>query len=385
MNRIKRWALIFCIISLTALAVGCDMIKVDAEKDRKRVVAKVDNAEILKGEFLDIYNQSKLMYGITEETEKDPELKETVQQLKEMILSQLITEKLVYNKAMEAGFEINDTVIDETKERVMSELEESLMEDENMDRDEAKESAKEQLEGYIAMFDMTEDEFWNTIAEQEQVDKFIETQLEDVKVTDEDVKTFYDEQLKEQKSNPDLAISSNVQLHIPEGYRRVKHILIDIPEEQAQEYGELVADEKQEDADKLLKEELAKIESQAEEVLTKAKEGKDFEELIEEYSADYGMDIDDGYTLSKETNFVEPFKDAVFDLKAEGDISELVASEYGYHIIKLYDLSGKDFGLEEKRGQIEELVENEQKNVKWTSILEEWESKADIKRYEKRL
>ena len=41
--------------------------------------------------------------------------------------------------------------------------------------------------------------------------------------------------------------------------------------------------------------------------------------------------------------------------------------------------------MEEKRDLIESFVEYEQKNQKWTSILEKWEEQAEIKKYEKRL
>lgn len=385
MDRIKRWGLIICIISLVVSAVGCDMVKVDPEKDRKRVVAKVDDTEILKGDFLDIYNQYKGMYGITDETEKDPEYEETVKQLKDMILDQLVTEKLIYNKAVEAGFEVDDQTIEETREQIMAELEESFKQEEEISEEDAKELVRERLDEYIEMSDMTEDEFWKMIAEQEQVEKFIEKQLEDVEVTDEEIQKFYDEQLQEQKADPDVALSAQIKLHIPEGHRRVKHILIELPEEDREEHNKLLSDEKEKEADEFLKEKLSKIEPEAKEILERAKSGEDFEKLIGEYNADTGMDIEDGYTISQETNFVEPFKKAAFDLKNEGDISELVPSEFGYHIIKLYDLPGKDYTLEEKRDLIESFVEYEQKNQKWTSILEKWEEQAEIKKYEKRL
>lgn len=385
MDRVKKWGLIICIISLIVSAVGCDMVKVDPDKDRKRVIAKVDDTEILKGEFLDIYNQSKGMYGITDETEKDPEYEETVKQLKDIILDQLVTEKLIYNKAAEAGFEVNDQIIEETREQIMAELEESFSQDEEVSEEDAKELVRDQLDEYIEMSGMTEDEFWKMIAEQDQVDKFIEKQLEDVAITDEDVTKFYEEQLQEQKADPDVALGAQVKLHIPEGYRRVKHILIELPEDDREEHSKLLADEKEKEADEFLKEKLDEIESEAEEILERAKGGEDFEKLIGEYNADTGMDIEDGYTISQETNFVQSFKDAAFSLKAEGDISELVPSEFGYHIIKLYDLPGKDYTLEEKRDLIEKFVEYEQKNQKWASILEEWEEQAEIKKYEKRL
>ncbi|NMA94434.1 MAG: hypothetical protein GX974_00160 [Clostridiales bacterium] len=385
MKRAKRWGIIICIISLIATVIGCDIVKVDEEKDRKRVVAKVDGTEVLKGEFLDVYNQSKMMYGITDETEKDPELKDTVKQLKKMVLDHLIVETIIQNKALEAGFNVDNQAIEETKEKIMTEIAESYMEQEGISEDEAKESAQEELEQYMQMSGMTEEEFWEVFTEQEQIAKFRDEMLGDIKVTEGEIESFYNEELEKQKSDPDMALNSNINLYIPEGYRRVKHILIGISQEDREEYMDLVMNEEKDKAERLLEKALKGIEPKARDILERAKNGENFEVLIDEYSKDPGMDREDGYIMGEETEFVESFKDAALKLKQEGDISELVESEYGYHIIKLYDLAGKEFTLDDKRDSIESLVEGEKKNQEWASIIDKWQEESDIKRYERKL
>lgn len=385
MNRFKRAGLVICIISLLISFVGCDMVKVDPEKDRARVVAKVDDDEILKGDFLDLYDQYRGLYGITDEIEENPEYEETVDQVKKAVLDQLIMEKIIYNKAIAAGYKVDDGVISDVKKQIIDELEESFkLADENAEQD-AEELVREQLDEYIEASGMTEDEFWEKAAEQEQVEKFIEEQLGDIEATETEIQKFYDEQLQEQRENPEVAENAQIMLHLPEGYRRVKHILIELPEADREEHAKLVAEEKDKEADNFLEEKLKDIQPKAKEILERAKSGEDFEKLVAEYSFDKGMDIEQGYTLNEDTNFVESFKEAAFNLKKEGDISELVPSDYGYHIIKLYDLPGKEYTLEEKKDLIKEMVEYEKKNEKWASIMEEWEEQAQIKKYERRL
>lgn len=101
--------------------------------------------------------------------------------------------------------------------------------------------------------------------------------------------------------------------YVHQNYVRVKHILIktvDLDDEQK-----------------------AEARSRADNVLERAKNGENFEDLVKEYSED-GMDPDTGYYFTT-GQMVQEFEDKSFDL-AEGEISDIVESQYGYHIIKKY-------------------------------------------------
>ncbi len=86
------------------------------------------------------------------------------------------------------------------------------------------------------------------------------------------------------------------------------------------------------------KEDVEKIRKKAEKVLKMAKEGKDFAKLAKKYSQDPGSAKnggDLGFFTYK--TMVKPFSEVAFSLKP-GEISDLVRTPYGFHIIKVEEV-----------------------------------------------
>ncbi len=122
-------------------------------------------------------------------------------------------------------------------------------------------------------------------------------------------------------------------------YVHVKHVLV-MNTDASVDTSDMTPEEiaAQADASKVVKKAIA------EEVLTKAKAGADFDTLVKEYGEDPGMEQSpDGYTFTKGTMVAE-FESASYAL-AVGEVSDLVESSYGWHIIKKYALptSGTDY------------------------------------------
>ena len=79
----------------------------------------------------------------------------------------------------------------------------------------------------------------------------------------------------------------------------------------------------------------AKARSQAEDILKRVRAGEDFAKLAEQYSSDPGSKTKGGdLGWFGRGQMVKPFEDAAFSLQP-GQISDVVESDFGYHIIKV--------------------------------------------------
>ncbi len=105
----------------------------------------------------------------------------------------------------------------------------------------------------------------------------------------------------------------------------------------------------------------------------KKKVNKDnFDQYLKEHNNDPGL-TEEGYYVDANTNFVTEFKTAALALKKAGDISEVVKTSYGFHIIIALDVYEytpfdvfKESYVEEKFYEVDE------------AILKSWIENADV-------
>src|SRR5690606_21841289 len=97
----------------------------------------------------------------------------------------------------------------------------------------------------------------------------------------------------------------------------------------------------------------AEARKKAEAVLAEVRQNPDkFAELAKKYSQDPGSAEKGGdLGLFGHGAMVKPFEDAVFSMKP-GAVSDLVESEFGYHIIKLTEIQGKSATFESLKPKI---------------------------------
>ncbi|MGI6113707.1 MAG: peptidylprolyl isomerase [Mahellales bacterium] len=332
------------IISLTAM--GCGLVKVNPDVDRKLVVATVNGDEILKGELLDNLDMVKQSYGITEEDEKDKDTKSLLDDIKNDILDSLIDYRILLQQLEKENIVADEEDKQETKE-LLKNYKEYYGDD----------TFKEMLE----MQNLTEEKYEEYILESLLIEKLKEKYTKDVKVTEEEIKDYYED-------NKEILFKEKETV-------KVRHILIGIDEEKYN----LTEEEKKGEYDK--------IKPRAEEVLAKAKAGEDFAQLAKEYSDDPGSKELGGELepFNENGNLVQPFKDAAFALKV-GEISDLVKTDFGYHIIKLEEKTPERIlSLEEVKERITNNILLEKNNEKWEQQLDTWRKAADIKKFEKNI
>ncbi len=398
MEIFKKLCLLIGIMAFGFSVTGCSLVSENPEKAKKEVVAEVNGDKITKGEFTDIYDQVKLSYGITEEIENDPEQSEMIKNLKVGTLEQMISEKVVLQNAKKAGFMVKDDTLSQAKDEFQNLIDniaeqmrlqdQGVQDDSESGEDENKKDYSKEAKDYIneelQAINMTQDEYIQYIAEQIIIEEFMARTLDDIQATSDEVEQYYKEQLENQKTSS-LVTDNQVELYIPPE-RRVKHILIQLSEKHQEEYNRLINEENEDEAKEYLEDKLKDIEPKAREALSKIGNGEDFEKLIDEYGQDPGMkDNEEGYLVRQDGQFIPEFEEAAFQL-TEGQVSDLVPSQFGYHIIKLYEIRDeKVYTLEEKKEEISQALENQKKSEAWSSKVTEWVENADIKRYENRL
>lgn len=117
-------------------------------------------------------------------------------------------------------------------------------------------------------------------------------------------------------------------------------------------------------------EEKAEVKKKMEGLLERARGGEDFAKLAEEYTEDPGSKAKGGlYEKFGRGQMVKPFEDASFDLPI-GSISDLVETEYGYHIVKVESRERETKPFEEVKAQLEQQLLMTQKREAYVSAVD---------------
>jgi parvulin-like peptidyl-prolyl isomerase len=122
----------------------------------------------------------------------------------------------------------------------------------------------------------------------------------------------------------------------------------------------------------------AEIKKKAEEVLALAKSGKDFASLVKQYSEDPGSKDKGGiYEDFKRGDMVPPFEEASFNLPV-GAVSDLVETQYGYHIIKVVNRKKETRPFEEIREELVNRFKTDKRKTIYSRHLSELKTTAEL-------
>lgn len=244
----------------------------------------------------------------------------------QQMLDMVITHEAVMQK-LEGNSELSALIA--TEEEINSEYS-AYMEIVNKDADYA---------AYLEENSIDEDFIKNHLKRNLSYRNFMADIVENAEVSDEDVRAYYDEHIADYTHNE----------------IRASHILISTLDEN----NEPLSDDKK--AEKL---------ELAQEVLLKAQNGEDFAKLAEEYSDDPGSAVQGGdLDYFGQGVMVPEFNDKAFSMEI-GEISDLVETQFGYHIIYLTDKIDEVDEFDDVKSMIQEQLKNDAFDAEMTKLMD---------------
>lgn len=330
----KILCLMLSVVMIMGLFTGCMNVSLDKLKEKPdTVVAKIGDENIYAYEMFYL-----LRSGAT----------------REEALDQLYSMKAMVLKAKENGIKLEE----EDKKTVQDSLSE-------MKKQYGEEEFKNMLNDYY----ITEDQYVSIMEMSQLATKFNE-KIKDLQLfteaTDEQVRAYYDDKVI-----------------------KAKHILISTVDSSGKALDDATKAEKK---------------KEAEEILKQLKDGADFDKLMNEKSEDPGSkQMPDGYLFVNTSKYdtenefdqealqyfqtygsqygvsvmVEPFEKGAAALKA-GEISDIVESDFGYHIIKRLDANNDtDFN------NCKDFIKSVVNNVEYSKLIKSWVNEYEKKEYKR--
>lgn len=385
----KFLSILLALLLCLGVFAGCK------KQENGGVIAEVEGREISFNDFLDTLDYYVYYLSIDASSASS---KESVMQLAQQILDSMVLSEVVYAKGEELGYydfsEEERAKIEEDVASQMSAGRESIeasVKEQNPDLSEADLETKINLEmvnqGYI------EEDFRSYYEDSLVYDKVFAHFTDDISVQDQEVREEYDRLVEEAKAGyadgtasfENDALSGGAIYYTPAGYRRVKHILIGFDTETSNKLSELYSADDQAAYDAYLQEALAGIKSKAEDVRSKINaDGSNFADLMSEYSEDPGAAYyPDGYVVGQENStYYEDFVTGVFALKNVGDVSALVSSPSGYHIIRLEEILPEGPAkYEDVQATISASLLETRKSDAFFELCETWRDEMKVKTY----
>jgi len=302
---------------LATLLIATVMVSSGCKKEEEKVIVKVNDSPIYEKEVNEIIDKQMSSPFLAQLDKNSNEAKLLMLVAKDKAVNELIVKKIINDEIIARNITVSQEELEEFKEDMIEQI-----------------GGEDNFKTVLEQNKMSENDFDTVVANDIQVSKLIDT-IAPVKISDADVKKFYTENKTSKFTYPDTVKAS--------------HILI-------------------------------KDKAKAEEVLAKVKApNADFEKLAKEFSEDPGSAAKGGdLGFFAKDQMVKPFADAAFSLKPD-TISDLVQSEFGYHIIKVTDR--KKAGVmpfDEIKSEIKKFLEDEQKVKALQTFIDAQKSQTKV-------
>lgn len=235
---------------------------------------------------------------------------------KEQILEKMIDEQLIMQEAEKMDISVSEEEINAQFEDFKTQV-----------------ASLPDYQAYLDENEITDDFIKAQLRKDTIVQAYKNEFITSNEVSEEDIRNFYDENIEEFKANEVKA----------------SHILIKTVDDNMVPLAQDIVQEKRETAQDLL---------------DRINSGEDFAALAKEFSEDPASAVNGGdLGYFRKGVMVKEFEEAAFSLQP-GEVSELVESSYGYHIIKLVDIKDETTSFEDAKEGIKTTVSEEAYNEK---------------------
>lgn len=288
----------------------------------KTMVTINEKVKIESEEVDNIFNNALFKQGISPDTLKADDPK--VAAFKKSILENLVKRELIYISAIKvAPKDLDKRVDDELKNLKLN------FKNEN------------DYKTYLASMKVDENSIKENIKKNIVLQEFVKKQSDNIKITDKEIKSYYDDNKDKFKQQEQVKGS---------------HIIILTNEK---------VDEKS-------------AEKKINDIYEEIKKGLDFTEAAKKYSQDGSAKSGGDLGYFTKGKMVKEFEDVAFGMKV-GDISKPFKSRFGYHILKLTDKKAeKQLGFDEVKDNIKNFLTSQKTKNSIEEIVEKNKTSAKI-------
>ena len=316
------------------LALAASLVLTGCNTSNEDIVAVVNGTKITKSDFektaLKVGKEYEMIFGEeiwTSEVEGEKTFKE---EFDNEILNVMISQEIVNQQAEKENITVTD-------EEVANEMSSYMQMIENVD----------EYNKFMEENGIDEEFLKNHFRQTLIFDKYRNKIMSETEITENDLRDYYNTHIDEYKKEEIKA----------------SHILITT----LNDMGEPLSEE-----------ETAKKESEAQDILARIKQGEDFEALAKEYSDDKASASNGGdLGYFAKGVMVPEFEEAAFKLE-KGQVSDVVKSSFGYHIIKVDDKREEITSYEDEKENILGAIRYEIYNEK----MEELKKASEIEQFE---
>jgi peptidyl-prolyl cis-trans isomerase SurA len=290
-------------------------------------------AAIVNDDIITIYEVNREYAIALKEEEKrtgQPLSQEALNTLKKDIINALIDRKLIKQKIKELNIVVSEEEVRQSIEDVKKQ----------------NKLSQEALASALLAQGLTFDQYRAQIKEQLERLRLMSQEVKSkIQVGEKEVRDYYDANLSQYTEEPTY---------------RARHIFLKIDKQATNE-------------------EIKKVMLKAANVMAEAGSGADFTELAKKYSDDPGAAKDGGdLGTFKKGDMLPEIETAVLAMKP-GEISELVTSAAGFHIIKLEEkIAGKVKPFESVKGLIDDQLYRQKSEERFKQWAEDLRKSASI-------